>query len=54
MQAEQSVLDRIQSNQLQWHDTSLECMIVVDQRFTSGRHMVGGVVEDRYNHGRTK
>ena len=56
IQAEQSILDRIQRMQLKWCvHTSLEWKIVVGQRrFTSGHRTVGGEEENRSNHGRTK
>ena len=54
MQAEQSILDRIQRRQLNGKGTSLEWKIVIDQRgFTSRHRTVGGEEEDN-NHGGTK
>ena len=55
MQAEQSILDRIQRRQLKWYGHLLEWKIVVGQRrFTSGYRAVGGEEEDRNHHGVTK
>ena len=48
MQAEQSILVRIQKRQLKWYENLLR---MDDQRkFISGHHMVGGEEEDSNNH----
>ena len=55
MQAEQSILDRIQRRQLKWYGHLLRMKIIVgERRFINGHRMVGGEGEDRNNHGRTK
>ena len=55
MQAEQSILDRIQRRQLKWYGNLLEWKIVVGQRrFTSGHHTVGEEEEDSNYHGGTR
>ena len=57
MQAEQSILDRIQRRQLKWYGiyTFLEWKIVVGRRrFTSGHRTVGEEEEDRNYHGGTR
>ena len=55
MQAEKSILDRIQRRQLFGMDTSLEWKIVIGQRrFSSVHRMVAGEEEDRNNRGGTK
>ena len=48
MQAEKSILDRIQRRQLKWK------IFIGQRRFTSGHRTVGGEEEDRNNHGGTK
>ena len=50
MQAEQSILDRIQRRQLKWHGHLLRIRFG-QIRFTSGHSTVGGEEDD---HGRTK
>ena len=54
MQAEQSVLDRIQRRVLNGMDTTLKLMVVIGRRLASGYRMVGGEEEDCNNRGRTK
>ena len=54
MQAEQSILDRIQRRLLKWYGHPLEWKVFVGQIFTSGHRTVGGEEEDRNNHGGTK
>ena len=55
MQAEQSILDRIQRRQLKWYEHLLR---MEDsrwpKRFTSGHRTVGGEEEDHNTQGRTK
>ena len=54
MQAEQSILDRIQRGNLKWFGRLLK---MEDSRWAktySGHRTVGGEEEDRDNHGRTK
>ena len=55
MQAEQSILDRIQRRQLKWYRHLLRMEDTRwPKRFISGHLTVGGEEEDRNNHGRTK
>ena len=55
LQAEQSILDRIQRRQLKWygHLHGMEDSRL-PKRFNSGHRTVGGEEEDRNNHGGTK
>ena len=50
MQAEQSILDRIQRRQLKWYGH----LLLGRRRFTSGHRTVGEEEEDRNYHGGTK
>ena len=54
MQAEQSILGRIQRRQLKWYGHLLRMEDVGQRRFTSGHRTVGGEEEDCNNHGETK
>ena len=54
MQAEQSILDRIQRRTLKGYGHLLRMEANLGQRRFSGNRTVGGEEEDRNNHGRTK
>ena len=55
MQAEQSILGRIQRRQLKWygHLLRMEEIVVGRRRFTTGHRTVGEEEEDRNYHGGT-
>ena len=55
MQAEKSILDKVQKRQLKWNGHLLRMEDSRWQRrFTSGHRTVGGEEEDSNNHGGTK